>query len=226
MRYQGVLTKWNDRQGFGFISQEKQKDIFVHICSFSDRHQRPAVGDVLSYEIVIDDKDNKQKIRAEKIKFISQRVDFSSIAKQVSKIRPVTLIITSVFYIFLCFSYSKGYLPAIVVATYFIMSLCSFAAYALDKAKAKANRYRISEKTLHFLDLMGGWLGGFLAQYAVNHKSTKQSFLFVFWLTIIFHIGLLSWLFLTSEGNAVRVGLFVVNDIVISALLTIIHNII
>lgn len=49
----GTLKRWNDDRGFGFISTENEKDIFIHMSAFKKKHlgYRPKVGDVIFYQI-------------------------------------------------------------------------------------------------------------------------------------------------------------------------------
>jgi uncharacterized membrane protein YsdA (DUF1294 family) len=42
----------------------------------------------------------------------------------------------------------------------------------------------VPESTLHLVDLIGGWPGGFVAQRYFRHKTSKGSFQFVFFLTV------------------------------------------
>ncbi|MBD1834467.1 DUF1294 domain-containing protein [Cyanobacteria bacterium FACHB-472] len=80
---------------------------------------------------------------------------------------------------------------------YPVMSLLTFALYAHDKSRAKRGGWRTSEKTLHLCELAGGWLGGFVAQRRLRHKSSKESYQAVFWAIVAIHyIVWLSWLFL------------------------------
>ncbi len=68
------------------------------------------------------------------------------------------------------------------------VSPVSFLAYGWDKRQAKRNGRRVPEKTLHSIDAIGGWPGGFLAQRVFRHKTQKKSFQFKFWLTVVMHI--------------------------------------
>ncbi len=80
------------------------------------------------------------------------------------------------------------------VALYFaatvLVSIAAFAAYGLDKRYAQAERWRVSEKTLHWLDALGGWPGGLIAQQVFRHKTQKLRFRMVFWLIVIIHLPL------------------------------------
>ena len=57
----GTLKRWNDDKGFGFISAENEKDIFIHISAFKRSGYHPKVGDVIFYQIHTD---NDGKMRA------------------------------------------------------------------------------------------------------------------------------------------------------------------
>jgi uncharacterized membrane protein YsdA (DUF1294 family) len=53
---------------------------------------------------------------------------------------------------------------------------------------------RTRERTLHLIDLLGGWPGGLLAQDRLRHKTRKATFQLVFWATVAIHCALLGWL--------------------------------
>ena len=83
-----------------------------------------------------------------------------------------------------------------IAAAYAGMSLLTFIIYAIDKAAARAQRRRTPESTLHLLALAGGWPGALLAQKWLRHKSVKQPFRTVFWLTVVINVAglvLLCW---------------------------------
>ncbi len=77
----------------------------------------------------------------------------------------------------------------IILGSYAGMSLIAFVAFALDKRAAARNRWRTPEKTLHVLELFGGWPGALLAIFTLRHKSSKGSFLVVTFLIVALHIG-------------------------------------
>ena len=68
-----------------------------------------------------------------------------------------------------------------------VVSIYTFFAYRSDKRRAQAGEWRIPESTLHTAELLGGWPGGFLAQQAFRHKTSKSSFQFTFWLIVLTH---------------------------------------
>jgi uncharacterized membrane protein YsdA (DUF1294 family) len=77
---------------------------------------------------------------------------------------------------------------------YVVISTVAFVAYAIDKAAAKGNRWRIPESTLHALGLVGGWPGALLAQTLLRHKSVKREFRLIFWITVAINLFVLGWL--------------------------------
>jgi uncharacterized membrane protein YsdA (DUF1294 family) len=62
------------------------------------------------------------------------------------------------------------------------------------QACRKKGRWRIPEAPLHLLALIGGWPGVILAQQQLRHKSRKQSFRFVFWITVMLNCAASVWL--------------------------------
>ena len=58
----------------------------------------------------------------------------------------------------------------------------------IDKRKAKANKRRISEKTLFILVFLGGGIGGIAGMYLFRHKTKKARFVIGFPAILIFEI--------------------------------------
>jgi len=71
-----------------------------------------------------------------------------------------------------------------VPALYGVASVGAFVAYGIDKAAARRQAARISERTLLVLGLIGGWPGGLVAQQVFRHKTRKRSFRRAFWATV------------------------------------------
>ena len=57
-----------------------------------------------------------------------------------------------------------------------VMSLIAFAAFGLDKYKAKADKWRTPEKTLFILAIIGGGIGAFLGMRIFRHKTKHKQF--------------------------------------------------
>ena len=56
------------------------------------------------------------------------------------------------------------------------MSLLTFILFGADKHKARAHKWRIPEKTLLGLSLLGGFTGGFLGMEFFRHKTKHWYF--------------------------------------------------
>lgn len=59
-----------------------------------------------------------------------------------------------------------------------IINLIGFFSMGLDKFKAKRGAYRISEKALFIIALIGGSIGSIIGMYRFHHKTKKNAFVF------------------------------------------------
>jgi uncharacterized membrane protein YsdA (DUF1294 family) len=82
----------------------------------------------------------------------------------------------------------------IMAAIYVALSITTFVVYAIDKSAAKNGRWRTKESTLHLFSLFGGWPGAYCAQVLLRHKSSKQAFKRVYWITVLVNLAGLYWL--------------------------------
>jgi uncharacterized membrane protein YsdA (DUF1294 family) len=101
---------------------------------------------------------------------------------------------TVCFVVSLTLSLLNGQLPQFYLWLYLIASIFSLIIYRQDKIAAKNKQRRTPEMTLHVLALIGGWPGAVLAQRVFHHKSKKNSFQRLFWLTIFLNCVLLACL--------------------------------
>jgi uncharacterized membrane protein YsdA (DUF1294 family) len=76
----------------------------------------------------------------------------------------------------------------LLVTVYALMSVLCFVCYFIDKRAAEKGLWRIPEKSLHILELLGGWPGAFMAQRLLRHKNRKPSYQLVFWLIVGIHV--------------------------------------
>lgn len=63
--------------------------------------------------------------------------------------------------------------------------------YWHDKVSARRGEWRTSEEALIVLGVLGGWPGAIVAQQLLRHKTTKQSFRVMHWLTVGLNLGVL-----------------------------------
>ncbi|MCE2595764.1 DUF1294 domain-containing protein [Motilimonas cestriensis] len=92
-------------------------------------------------------------------------------------------------------------LPIWFTAVYGLMSVLTFALYGKDKLAARKKRWRVKERTLHLFALFGGWPGAMLAQQKFRHKTQKQPFRVIYWLTIVANCAVLAWL-CSTDGRS------------------------
>ena len=201
MRYQGKISAWNDDKGFGFVVQNGGGDkAFVHIKAFSHRSARPAVGDLITYELATDDKGGK---RAEKIRFAGEFAP----PPRPSSPSFFGLAFAVLFCSGLIAAVATGRLPFVALVVYLTACLITFLAYAVDKAAALQKKWRMQENTLHILSLAGGWPGALLAQRMFRHKTKKETFQGMFWVTVFVNCATLFWLSTDAGAAFVRSAL-------------------
>lgn len=78
----------------------------------------------------------------------------------------------------------------ILAADLVLMSLVTLGFYAWDKRQSKRRAWRVPEKRLHILSVLGGWPGALIAQRWLKHKSIKRKFRVVFCLTVLLHVSI------------------------------------
>lgn len=115
--------------------------------------------------------------------------------------------IVATFFALLAALSALGHVPMPLAAAYALLSVITFAMYGIDKAAAGKGRRRISEATLLFAGLIGGWPGALVAQRLFRHKTRKQPFQAIFWCGAVVNCGVLGWLIYTGEAASVWAGL-------------------
>lgn len=114
------------------------------------------------------------------------------------------LLIAASFFALMAGLAFAGTLPLWMLGLYCGTSLITYAAYALDKSAARNDRWRIQERTLHLLALVGGWPGALVAQTLLRHKSKKPSFQTVFWATVTLNCAALAAALSTPGATLLR----------------------
>ncbi|MEC9374244.1 MAG: DUF1294 domain-containing protein [Planctomycetota bacterium] len=92
----------------------------------------------------------------------------------------------------------------VIAGIYVAMSIVTALAYAVDKRAATRGTWRVSERSLHFMELLGGWPGALVASRMIRHKSKKKSYRAVLGLIIVLHVvvwGLIVWLLVRGNGG-------------------------
>ena len=76
-----------------------------------------------------------------------------------------------------------------------VINLVTFAVYGIDKTKAKRGAWRVPEKTLFLLPLLGGSLGALLGMRVFHHKTKHWYFVWGIPLILLAQIALAVWLY-------------------------------
>ena len=93
---------------------------------------------------------------------------------------------------------TKEIIITIYIAYLVILSLVTFILYGADKKKAKTGGWRIKEKTLLLMSVLGGAFGGFAAMQIYRHKTKGEHWYFTVLnlLGIILHIAIIVLLYI------------------------------
>lgn len=70
----------------------------------------------------------------------------------------------------------KAFLEHYIIIYIGLISLAAFILFGIDKQKAKKHKWRIPEKTLLGMCLIGGFMGGFLGMQTFRHKTKHWYF--------------------------------------------------
>lgn len=193
-RRDGVLADWDDDRGFGFITPTGGGPrAFVHVSAFP-RGGRPRAGLRVTYA---ESRDERNRPQATAVKYAGPAP-----GPRRHGLRPGVLA-ASLFLLVVAALAWLGQVPVWLPVGYAALSLVTMVVYRADKAAATAGTWRTSEATLHLLALLGGWPGGLVARHLFRHKTTKQPFVTVFWLTVVVNTAVLVWV---AAGMPASVG--------------------
>jgi len=65
-----------------------------------------------------------------------------------------------------------------------IINIVSFAIMGIDKSKAKRKAWRIPERILFIVAIIGGSIGSILGMYYFRHKTKHPRFVFGYWIIL------------------------------------------
>ncbi len=175
----GVLQRWDDERGFGFITDKKGRDIFVHVSAFGRIRSRPKAGEKVLFRV---EPDAAKGVRA---------VEVERCWRPAHLLLPeflLPLLVVAVFYGAFWLFFSKNAFWFFLIIFLLLIAGLTFLMFGLDKRAALNERQRMPENTLHLLSLAGGWPGGLLARPLFRHKTRKQPFRTVFWLMVVVNL--------------------------------------
>ncbi|MBD1569849.1 cold shock and DUF1294 domain-containing protein [Aliivibrio sp. S10_S31] len=182
----GRVVEWNDSKGYGFISAlNGELKVFLHISKLKNKNRRPKIGDEVSFDI-------NEEIKG---RFNANNVSIAGV-----NTIPSTIMFCFIYLVLASVALAMFNGEKMLLVLYLGMSLLTYAMYAVDKNAAEKGNWRTPENTLHVLSLLGGWPGALFAQNQFRHKSKKQPFKTILWITIFMNIGAFAWTF-TSSGT-------------------------
>lgn len=184
--YQGVISRWNDQSGYGFIRLDNSNNsVYFHISSYGYEHSRPEEGDRVVFYAhwneekkkysatrVLQEEDEKALPKAGVVDFdVAYEGRFSS----------VIFSVLILFYFFALFWAKWEFAAAIL-----IISGLTFSLYRRDKWYALIKKkFRIPETDLYISALLGGWPGAIVARRFYRHKISKSRFMIFFWACMV-----------------------------------------
>jgi uncharacterized membrane protein YsdA (DUF1294 family)/cold shock CspA family protein len=162
------IVEWDRVKGYGCL-QSNGRRLFLHRRDFAERHKRPEVGDVIQFQLGTDMKGRPCAVNAVHLN------DGGKIT--LPNLFCIVLLLTLPLLVL----YRLGTLGLYAAGYGAVIATLTFILYRHDKNRARTGGWRVSEKTLHFFELIGGWPGAFLAQRHLRHKCSTAGFQTVFW---------------------------------------------
>ena len=84
--------------------------------------------------------------------------------------------------------------PAGALAVWLIaINVVTFAVYGIDKRRARRGAWRVPEKTLFLLPLLGGSLGALLGMRVFHHKTKHWHFVWGIPAILLVQTALAAW---------------------------------
>jgi uncharacterized membrane protein YsdA (DUF1294 family)/cold shock CspA family protein len=200
MRFAGRITDWNDDKGFGFVVPNGGGDrAFVHVNEFRRGAKRPVTGDLISYLPV---KDAQGRLQAREIRHAGER---APVQRERSRFPRAALGAAALLAVL--GAAAAGRIPVFMAGVYLGVGLVSYLLYFFDKMAAERGARRTPENTLHLVDLLGGWAGALIAQQQFRHKTIKQPFQAIFWVTVAANLVVAWWLLHSPVGAEITSGM-------------------
>ena len=76
-----------------------------------------------------------------------------------------------------------------------VINLLTFIVYGADKRRARKGKWRVPEKTLFLLPLLGGSIGALLGMRVFHHKTKHWYFVWCIPLILLAQIALAAWIY-------------------------------
>lgn len=227
--HEGKLIRWELEKGFGFIRPaDGGRDVFVHIRAVAGG-QVPALGSRMVFSAEDDPRGRGQRALQAIVAAADGRVPLTlaplamrtgsadrnrppqpaatrprrrNLSLRAPPLDSGMLIITAATLFCLWGAASALPVSPIPLLAYPVFSLAAFLLYARDKSNAIRGTRRVAERSLHLVELAGGWPGAWLAQQTMRHKTVKERYQVIYWLLVSIHLCF--WALWVFAPDAVR----------------------
>jgi uncharacterized membrane protein YsdA (DUF1294 family)/cold shock CspA family protein len=210
VKKQGVVVRWQDDRGFGFIRSPGSADVFFHVRDYRGGDIAPREGLAVTFEEI--------HVGGKGPRAMAVQVAGAAAATRPPRAGPtqrtgatrrraparqdapwsgtvVALHLMLAYGAALAWAVLARDLPWWVVPASVVLNIATFWLYWGDKHSATTGQWRTAEKTLHLWSLAGGWGGAWFAQQVHRHKTRKGAFQEAYWGTVVLHCGALAgWL--------------------------------
>jgi uncharacterized membrane protein YsdA (DUF1294 family)/cold shock CspA family protein len=176
----GLLVRWDDSRGFGFVRVPDGADVFVHVTDFPRGGARPVRGDRVAV-VATSGADGRRKAVSARLVGVRRMPRAGGVL--------ATLGLLAAAVVLAVLLGGLGGVGAWLAGLGAAASVVAFALYAADKRAARLGRWRVPEATLLGVGLVGGWPGAFVAQQLLRHKTRKRSFRLAFWGTVVGNVA-------------------------------------
>ena len=82
----------------------------------------------------------------------------------------------------------------VLLVLFVLVNLVAFALMGVDKQRARTHQWRVPEKTLFLLAIVGGGVGALLGMWCFHHKTRHWYFRIFFPLLAIVQLGIFGYL--------------------------------
>lgn len=180
-RVMASVVEWKDDKGYGFARLPGGTErVFVHAKALMPNMPRPKRGDTVELEVV----QGRKGPAATNVRILTP----ADVAGQL----PYHLVTAVMLFILVNLVVVLGNAPFGLSVYYTLGAVLSLYLYGRDKQAAIAGMWRISEAQLLTVDLLGGIVGGLLAQHRYWHKTSKTSYQVRIFAIVALHAAILA----------------------------------
>ena len=185
--FTGRIVEWDRERGCGWVERDGRR-IFLHWREFAERKKRPEAGDRIRFTTGTGPTGEICAKNAVHVKSSLGRRLGSSMPRAAASFGLVAFLLLVALVVLPVVAIAKLRIEPGVAAVYpLLVNGITYLVYASDKKRAQERAWRIPEIVLHFLELLGGWPGAFVAQRRLRHKCVKLGYQITFWLIVALH---------------------------------------